>query len=205
MFLFLFLFGFFSFQILFHNTLFYTVIIHCLWCSKGHRVYPFSRLCRFCCWNILGIQAMNSLHFFWILCFFRRLCLGSWRKTLLWFFECLFCIESRSCFFIERSHSLSRRQNSIKFHEFTTSGHCHPRIIQALKEQADRVTLSSRAFYNDVFPRFAKVSCVVLSLSFDVHISLKILLRTRFSFTVCDRVLGLWNGSSNERWSRSCW
>jgi ornithine--oxo-acid transaminase len=35
-------------------------------------------------------------------------------------------------------------------------GHCHPRIIQALKDQAERLTLSSRAFYNDVFPRFAK-------------------------------------------------
>lgn len=28
-------------------------------------------------------------------------------------------------------------------------GHRHPRIIQALKEQADRVTLTSRAFHND--------------------------------------------------------
>jgi len=28
-------------------------------------------------------------------------------------------------------------------------GHRHPRIIQALKDQADRVTLTSRAFYND--------------------------------------------------------
>ena len=28
-------------------------------------------------------------------------------------------------------------------------GHCHPRIIAALKEQADKVTLTSRAFRND--------------------------------------------------------
>lgn len=28
-------------------------------------------------------------------------------------------------------------------------GHCHPRIIGALKDQADRVTLTSRAFHND--------------------------------------------------------
>ena len=28
-------------------------------------------------------------------------------------------------------------------------GHRHPKIIQALKEQADRVTLTSRAFHND--------------------------------------------------------
>jgi ornithine--oxo-acid transaminase len=28
-------------------------------------------------------------------------------------------------------------------------GHCHPRIIQALKDQAEKLTLTSRAFYND--------------------------------------------------------
>ncbi|KAM7183466.1 ornithine aminotransferase [Naviculisporaceae sp. PSN 640] len=35
-------------------------------------------------------------------------------------------------------------------------GHCHPELIKALTEQASRVTLSSRAFYNDVFPVWAK-------------------------------------------------
>src|SRR5688572_32849106 len=28
-------------------------------------------------------------------------------------------------------------------------GHCHPRIVQALVEQAKELTLTSRAFYND--------------------------------------------------------
>jgi len=38
-------------------------------------------------------------------------------------------------------------------------GHRHPKIIKALKEQADRVTLTSRAFNNDQLGRFyAKVS-----------------------------------------------
>ncbi len=35
-------------------------------------------------------------------------------------------------------------------------GHCHPRIIQALVEQAQRVTLTSRAFRNDQLPRFCQ-------------------------------------------------
>jgi ornithine--oxo-acid transaminase len=35
-------------------------------------------------------------------------------------------------------------------------GHCHPKLVQALTEQASRLTLSSRAFYNDVFPKFAE-------------------------------------------------
>lgn len=36
-------------------------------------------------------------------------------------------------------------------------GHCHPKILQALSEQAERLTLSSRAFYNDKFPIFAEL------------------------------------------------
>lgn len=35
-------------------------------------------------------------------------------------------------------------------------GHCHPRIINALTEQAHKLTLTSRAFYNDWLGRFEK-------------------------------------------------
>lgn len=35
-------------------------------------------------------------------------------------------------------------------------GHCHPEIIAALVDQASKLTLSSRAFSNDVFSAFAK-------------------------------------------------
>ncbi|KAG6899624.1 hypothetical protein C0993_008566 [Termitomyces sp. T159_Od127] len=35
-------------------------------------------------------------------------------------------------------------------------GHCHPRIVASLVAQAQKLTLSSRAFYNSVFGRFAK-------------------------------------------------
>ena len=35
-------------------------------------------------------------------------------------------------------------------------GHCHPRIIAALKEQADKLTLASRAFYTERLGRYAK-------------------------------------------------
>ena len=38
-------------------------------------------------------------------------------------------------------------------------GHRHPRIIGAMMEQAERVTLTSRAFYNDQFPLLAKELC----------------------------------------------
>lgn len=35
-------------------------------------------------------------------------------------------------------------------------GHCHPKIINTMKEQAERLTLTSRAFYNDVLGVFEK-------------------------------------------------
>ena len=35
-------------------------------------------------------------------------------------------------------------------------GHCHPRILEAMQQQAQRVTLTSRAFRNDQLPLFLK-------------------------------------------------
>eukprot|EP00286_Rhodomonas_abbreviata_P026550 CAMPEP_0181311132 /NCGR_PEP_ID=MMETSP1101-20121128/12966_1 /TAXON_ID=46948 /ORGANISM="Rhodomonas abbreviata, Strain Caron Lab Isolate" /LENGTH=444 /DNA_ID=CAMNT_0023417827 /DNA_START=24 /DNA_END=1358 /DNA_ORIENTATION=+ len=35
-------------------------------------------------------------------------------------------------------------------------GHCHPKIIAAMKEQADTLTLSSRAFHNNVLGEYCK-------------------------------------------------
>lgn len=35
-------------------------------------------------------------------------------------------------------------------------GHCHPKILQALVDQAGRLALSSRAFYNDMYGQYAK-------------------------------------------------
>ncbi|MCO4294234.1 ornithine--oxo-acid transaminase [Solitalea sp. MAHUQ-68] len=38
-------------------------------------------------------------------------------------------------------------------------GHCHPRIINALKQQADKLTLTSRAFYSDKLGDFEEFIC----------------------------------------------
>lgn len=35
-------------------------------------------------------------------------------------------------------------------------GHCHPKIISALNNQAEKLTLTSRAFYNDMLGRYEK-------------------------------------------------
>ena len=38
-------------------------------------------------------------------------------------------------------------------------GHCHPKIVKALTDQANILTLTSRAFYNDSLGEFEKYIC----------------------------------------------
>lgn len=46
--------------------------------------------------------------------------------------------------------------DSLSAYSAVNQGHCHPELVKALCEQAQRLTLSSRAFYNDVFPKWAE-------------------------------------------------
>ena len=48
-----------------------------------------------------------------------------------------------------------RYLDCLSAYSAVNQGHCHPRILEALTEQAARVTLTSRAFRNDQLPRFA--------------------------------------------------
>ena len=49
-----------------------------------------------------------------------------------------------------------------KYYDFLSAysainqGHCHPKIVGALKDQAEKLTLTSRAFYNDVLGQFER-------------------------------------------------
>ena len=38
-------------------------------------------------------------------------------------------------------------------------GHCHPRLVKVMQDQAARMTLTSRAFYNSVLGEYAQVLC----------------------------------------------
>lgn len=49
-----------------------------------------------------------------------------------------------------------RYMDMLSAYSAVNQGHRHPRIIKALKDQADILTLTSRAFYNDQWPLFAK-------------------------------------------------
>lgn len=51
-----------------------------------------------------------------------------------------------------------RYLDMLSAYSAVNQGHCHPKIVQALKDQAERVTLTSRAFYNDqLAPWYEKI------------------------------------------------
>ena len=54
----------------------------------------------------------------------------------------------------------NRYMDMLSAYSAMNFGHCHPRIIKALKDQADKITLTSRAFHNDQLGTF----CHKLSL-----------------------------------------
>jgi len=47
-----------------------------------------------------------------------------------------------------------RYYDFLSAYSAVNQGHCHPKIINALTEQAQKLTLTSRAFYNDVLGEF---------------------------------------------------
>jgi len=49
-----------------------------------------------------------------------------------------------------------RYMDFLSAYSAVNQGHCHPKIISALVHQSQQLTLSSRAFYNSVFPKFAR-------------------------------------------------
>ncbi|WP_332693996.1 ornithine--oxo-acid transaminase [Halalkalibacter lacteus] len=53
----------------------------------------------------------------------------------------------------------NRYLDMLSSYSAVNQGHCHPKIVAALKQQADKVTLTSRAFHNDkLAPFYEKVS-----------------------------------------------
>ncbi len=53
----------------------------------------------------------------------------------------------------------NRYMDFLAAYSAVNQGHCHPRIIKALVEQGERLTLTSRAFRNDQLPLLAKELC----------------------------------------------
>jgi len=49
-----------------------------------------------------------------------------------------------------------RYYDFLSAYSAVNQGHCHPRIVNAMTEQAKTLTLTSRAFYNDVLGKYEK-------------------------------------------------
>jgi len=55
-----------------------------------------------------------------------------------------------------------RYLDCLSAYSAVSQGHCHPRIVEALVEQAHQITLTSRAFRNDQLGPFSKELCELL-------------------------------------------
>lgn len=53
----------------------------------------------------------------------------------------------------------NRYLDFLSAYSAVNQGHCHPKIIAALTEQAQKLTLTSRAFHNDLLGQYAKFVC----------------------------------------------
>jgi ornithine--oxo-acid transaminase len=49
-----------------------------------------------------------------------------------------------------------RYYDFLSAYSAVNQGHCHPKIIQAMKDQIETLTLTSRAFYNDMLGKYEK-------------------------------------------------
>ena len=47
-----------------------------------------------------------------------------------------------------------RYYDFLSAYSAVNQGHCHPKIVKAMVEQAQRITLTSRAFFNDVLGEY---------------------------------------------------
>jgi ornithine--oxo-acid transaminase len=47
-----------------------------------------------------------------------------------------------------------RYYDFLSAYSAVNQGHCHPRIVQAMIDQASRLTLTSRAFHNDILGEY---------------------------------------------------
>jgi len=54
-----------------------------------------------------------------------------------------------------------RYMDFLAAYSAVNQGHCHPRLLKALKKQAAKVTLTSRAFRNDQLPHFCEEVCAL--------------------------------------------
>jgi ornithine--oxo-acid transaminase len=60
-----------------------------------------------------------------------------------------------------------RYYDFLSAYSAVNQGHCHPRLVKVMQEQATRMTLTSRAFYNSVLGEYERTVCETLRLRQD--------------------------------------
>ncbi|HKQ96413.1 MAG TPA: ornithine--oxo-acid transaminase [Candidatus Polarisedimenticolia bacterium] len=58
----------------------------------------------------------------------------------------------------------NRYMDMLSAYSALNQGHRHPKIVQALKDQADKITLTSRAFHNELFGPFCETLCKIAGM-----------------------------------------
>jgi ornithine--oxo-acid transaminase len=58
----------------------------------------------------------------------------------------------------------TRYMDMLSAYSALNQGHRHPKIVQALKDQADKITLTSRAFHNELFGPFCETLCTIAGM-----------------------------------------
>lgn len=52
-----------------------------------------------------------------------------------------------------------RYYDLLSAYSAVNQGHCHPRLVRAMQDQAEKLTLTSRAFYNSLLGEYARFVC----------------------------------------------
>lgn len=72
----------------------------------------------------------------------------------------LYVESDRLCpFFLRKRFRFGKVFHSIDLIIAVNQGHCHPKILKALHDQSQVLTLTSRAFYNDVLGEYEEFAC----------------------------------------------
>lgn len=56
----------------------------------------------------------------------------------------------------------NRYYDFLSAYSAVNQGHCHPKIVETMQKQCERLTLTSRAFYNDSLGEFEEYMCKLL-------------------------------------------
>ena len=79
--------------------------------------------------------------------------------------------------------------NACLPNEAVNQGHCHPRIVNAMKKQAEVLTLTSRAFYNNVLGTYEEYCCKLFGYDKLLPMNTGACVKTLCDMSKCDTLI----------------